>query len=382
VVNRVVADNELAEAIYDSLREPIRAREIMTRFARTLDCDAAYFKIIDRANGDILVGAGGGAPEGSERDYLKNYLASDVRVPRVNQAPRRVILDDRRLISAGELRHSEFHHEFLPKYDLAYLLHVNLSRSPRYTTILTCAQSRARGEFGLLQSHTLATYAPHFEESGDLHLRLLDLGGYAVLISAAFDSLPIAGVILDARGRIIFLNAPAKDVLADRDGLAVRGGRLMASDPKAAAALQRALRHAASEITANGKAGADDWPYSLIARPSGRPSYRLELRPLPASCGFRCEDRAAMVLALIHDPCRAAQSLERRLRTTYRLTQAETALALAVASGTVLQDYADQRGVTIGTVRFQMKQVLAKTDCRRQIDLVRLLSRGESMAFD
>ncbi|HYN39596.1 MAG TPA: hypothetical protein VES39_10120, partial [Rhodospirillales bacterium] len=73
---------------------------------------------------------------------------------------------------------------------------------------------------------------------------------------------------------------------------------------------------------------------------------------------------------------RTARTAERRLRRQYGLTPAETALALAVASGAALRDYADERGVTVGTVRFQMKQVLAKTECRRQADLVRLVSGG------
>ena len=70
------------------------------------------------------------------------------------------------------------------------------------------------------------------------------------------------------------------------------------------------------------------------------------------------------------------QTAERRLRRQYGLTPAETTLALAVAGGAALRDYAEERGVTVGTVRFQMKQVLAKTDCRRQTDLVRLIGNG------
>lgn len=83
-----------------------------------------------------------------------------------------------------------------------------------------------------------------------------------------------------------------------------------------------------------------------------------------------------MVLALVTDPERQVRSAEHRLRRHYRLTPAETSLALAVAAGTTLREYAERRGVSVGTVRFQMKQVLAKTECRRQSDLVRLVERS------
>ncbi|MBL8660427.1 MAG: hypothetical protein JNM75_11805 [Rhodospirillales bacterium] len=370
----LVQNEDLADAIYDSVREPERLREVMTRFANELGSDAAYFKIVDNEAGEVAAGAGGGLPEGSDRDYLTNYLASDVRVPRVNKAPRRLILDDRQLISPIELRSSAFHREFLPRYDLAHLLHVNISRSPQYTTILTCGRSHGRGAFETVQSHILAAYVPHFEESCDLHLRLLRLGGFAVLMSAAFDALPVAGIILDGEGRIIFINAMAKDILGDGDGFAIRGGRLTTADPRAASALQRALRR-----TPPAGGGPDAFgPVFPVRRPSSRPDYRLELRPLPVSCGFRHEDAAAMVLALISDPAREILSVEQRLRRDFRLTPAESALAMAVASGTLLREYAERRGVTIGTVRFQMKQVLAKTGSRRQSDLVRLVGTGDN----
>ena len=78
----------------------------------------------------------------------------------------------------------------------------------------------------------------------------------------------------------------------------------------------------------------------------------------------------------------AVHRMLERLRRQYGLTPAETALALAVAGGAALREYADERGVTVGTVRFQMKQVLAKTECRRQTDLVRLIGGGGlSMSF-
>jgi DNA-binding CsgD family transcriptional regulator len=176
---------------------------------------------------------------------------------------------------------------------------------------------------------------------------------------------------------VIFLNALARDILADRDGLVVRDGRLEATDPRAAQALHRALSRASAACT---RGGLDEGPVNIIGRPSGRPSYRLEVRPLPLTSGFRHDDAAAMVFTLIHDPVRTARTAEKRLRREYGLTPAETALAIAVAGGAALRDYADERGVTVGTVRFQMKQVLAKTECRRQSDLVRLIGGGISFS--
>jgi DNA-binding CsgD family transcriptional regulator len=55
----------------------------------------------------------------------------------------------------------------------------------------------------------------------------------------------------------------------------------------------------------------------------------------------------------------------------YGLTTAETRLVEAVLRGDRLGDYAEAAGITINTVKTQMKQIFAKTGLNRQADLVR-----------
>lgn len=57
----------------------------------------------------------------------------------------------------------------------------------------------------------------------------------------------------------------------------------------------------------------------------------------------------------------------------FSLTPAEARLAAALASGVSLADFAVGRGITLGTARIQLKQVLAKTASGRQAELVRQL---------
>ncbi|MFO1155114.1 MAG: helix-turn-helix transcriptional regulator [Rhodospirillales bacterium] len=367
-------DPELIAAIYDAIADPFQLREVMTRFAGVMGCDAAYFKMIDQTSGEVVVGVGGGIPEGSDQDYLDNYLASDVRVPRVNRAHRRLILDDRSLITTTERRRSAFHNEFLPRYGLAHLLHVNISPAPRFGTIVTCAQGRPRDEFEQSQHQTFGVYLPHFERSGALRLRMRQLGGQAALMSAAFEELPTAGLILDASGEVLFANAAARRVIAAADGLAMTAGKLTATHSQGAVRIEQAIRQTLpATVVVPGEA---DGTVITLGRPSGKPDYRMEFRPLPRWSGISREDGSAAVLAIIHDPALIEPLPETVLRTRYRLTAAEASLAVAVAAGVSLREYAERRGVSIHTVRFQMKQVLAKTDCRSQADLVRLLVSG------
>ena len=51
-------------------------------------------------------------------------------------------------------------------------------------------------------------------------------------------------------------------------------------------------------------------------------------------------------------------------------------MAAALATGVTVREIADGNGVTDHAVRWTLKQIFAKTDTRRQAELVSLLLRG------
>jgi len=83
-----------------------------------------------------------------------------------------------------------------------------------------------------------------------------------------------------------------------------------------------------------------------------------------------------MAALLAADPRAAAAPPVEALCALYGLTAAEARLAAALAAGESLQDYATASGIARCTARWQLQQVLAKTDTHRQSDLVRLILAG------
>ena len=61
------------------------------------------------------------------------------------------------------------------------------------------------------------------------------------------------------------------------------------------------------------------------------------------------------------------------LRRLFGLTGAEATVATAVASGRKAEKIAQMRGVSLGTLRNQLKTIYAKTGTRHQAELVALL---------
>ena len=64
------------------------------------------------------------------------------------------------------------------------------------------------------------------------------------------------------------------------------------------------------------------------------------------------------------------------LERLYDLTHAEAELVRLIAEGNSLEQVATARGVTMNTVRSQLKQVFSKTETSRQGELVHLVLAG------
>lgn len=87
-------------------------------------------------------------------------------------------------------------------------------------------------------------------------------------------------------------------------------------------------------------------------------------------------DHAPGAALLLADPDGNPDSMEGLLARLFGLSPAESGLAAALAGGESVNDYAEARGVSLNTVRTQLKQALAKTGARRQAELVRLVLSG------
>jgi DNA-binding CsgD family transcriptional regulator len=82
---------------------------------------------------------------------------------------------------------------------------------------------------------------------------------------------------------------------------------------------------------------------------------------------------AARFLVALRDPNHYPVRQWHFFSEQFNLTQAEARLCRAVADGLTLSDYCANWRVTISTARSQLGSVFAKTDTRRQSDLLRLI---------
>lgn len=242
----------------------------------------------------------------------------------------------------------------------AFLGHLVAQEGERYIGIALHREAGTGDGFDHSAPACLTALAPHVGQAAGLGQRWQHAQSQARQLQAHLDLLRCAAVVCDEAGAVQWTNRSARQLLQAGSPLGVQAGLLRGAQPAQTAQLRQ-------EIAAAARAAciADSAPRWLALARDGR-SLHIALQGQPA------DDGPARVLLMITDSRSLVDTPADTWRQLLGVTPAEARLVAALAQGRTLEAHAAQRGVSLGTVRNQLKQVLAKTGTKRQAELVRL----------
>lgn len=284
------------------------------------------------------------------------------------------------LLPEAELAESDFYREWMeprglaPEGPLVHTFAIEDGRAAATLAVCRRIGGRPLGEDDrrlgdLLASHLRRAWAIQVRSGGARHERLA--------LGEVLDRLPVGVILIDPRCRPLPVNRAARHILAERDGFGFDD-----KGPRAAIdAETQALRRLVSEAVRGGleNGGFERAGVMAVSRPSGRRGYVMHAAPLLAA-GPDSRLRDAVAVVVISDPDAVDVSPTEMLQSLFSLTPAEADLVRLLVQGHSLEEAAAARGVTLNTVRTQLKQVFAKTDTKRQGELVRLVLSGIATA--
>ena len=286
----------------------------------------------------------------------------------------RVLLSDS-VLPQSELVRTEFYNDWMRPRGLAHLFTAFLHDSGPGEPLSEIGGLRAKRD-GPLEDEDLEPVRmliPHLQRALVIHDRVQGAETRAGGAAEVLDRIVGGLILLDERGDPILTNRTADQTLAANDGLVLDREGPSASTPKQTGELRRLVSEAAATGTGKGvRAGG----VMRLARPSGRPALEVVVTPVRRgpSPMFACNAAAAAIF--VSDPDARAERPPERLRRVYGLTRREAEVASRLVEGMSPSEIRDALGVTIHTVRGHLKQLFAKTDTRRQAELVRELLSG------
>jgi DNA-binding CsgD family transcriptional regulator/PAS domain-containing protein len=210
------------------------------------------------------------------------------------------------------------------------------------------------------------------------HLRRAVLINRAVELKTAeasafadtLDGISAGMFLVDANGQIIHANASGQALLDERSVLRAGGGRLAAIAPGADRELNQTLALAGGGDAAVGIKG--------IAVPlTARDGEHYVAHALPLTSGERRRagaGYAAVAALFVRKAGLDAPSPPEAIARLYKLTPTELRVLMAVVEVGGVSEVAEALGIGEATVKTHLHRLFAKTDTRRQADLVKLVA--------
>jgi DNA-binding CsgD family transcriptional regulator len=366
--------HSLVDRIYAATSAPERWQEFVEDFSDALGGAAVFL---------ALQTPGFNVPIQSYRVHLRPMPADVLEkacadgLPRVDGATRTAAAGFRpmsELLFIEEFAHGEFAAEWLDSqcliaetsiiFDFAF-------ESGEPTAVLVILERRGCRPLGPADRELCDLLAPHLTSAYSLQARVGGGQHQHSALAEVMNRLPIGLVLLDRELRPVITNRGAERALSLGDGFSLGPDGLHAANPRDDAVLQGLL----SERVAGRLSAEHGNTVMAVSRPSGKRSFPVMVGALErAAAGDVAEDAAVSVIFGVPESGQGI-TLE-ALSRAYDLTPAESDLVRLLADGYCLKEAAELRGVSLNTVRTQLKHVFAKTDTNRQGKLIRLVLTG------
>lgn len=347
--------------------------DALAAFRHEVGADAIHFWALDTAKGRFLFSHLSSSVQqtDAELDYLTTYHLIDPRTRYPLEAKVNDWFNCWEHFDADYVARSRFYQEFLIPYGGRYVSALKLRHDGDQVLLLGIHRGVHRTPMGADELETCKRLARHLTDAAALEglnaLRVTQ----AVLGTELLERLRAPVMLLDGDRAVMHANPAARALMASTSAVVQSQGRLhchaAADDANLLAGLHRLL-----QPTGDGAARAD----KLFVRAGGGTDepiglFLYALRP-ERTLGIFGERPLAM--ALLHRTGDYLTLDPYVVAAAYDLTPGEARVAVSTAGGATPTEISRDCGVSIHTVRSQLKNVFAKTGTTRQSQLVSALS--------
>jgi DNA-binding CsgD family transcriptional regulator len=360
--------SRLLEAIYEGPLESPPWKSFVEELRSVTD--ASYVALILRAAAaerpSVLVLAG---PTTVEAVTL--YDSRFYQLDPFQNLPRGKIVTADDLLGERPWLDSVFYIEYLKPLDIRHILGCDLEPSePGEDCRLRVTRAHGRPAFDPRDKALVGLLIPHLRRSVHLCSHMDNIKLERKLFAGTVNSMQVGTVTLDDKGAILSINAEAKAILEQKDGIALVGGALKANYGNENTQLHKLIQTALAGTRDSSEAVMAE--AMSITRPSGRTKLGVLVRIIPAEHHEDAWSRPKVAVFLRNAEQKASPSIE-VIRRLFDLTHAEASLAVLLTNGLTLDEASEQLNIRRNTARAHLRSIFSKMGVTRQTELVRLV---------
>lgn len=204
----------------------------------------------------------------------------------------------------------------------------------------------------------------HMRQAVQISGQLQAAAVQADLLMEAGDALGAGLVLCTEAGLIVWANNAARSILERSPALREVAGHVRAVHASDCGALRSLLMQVAADT-------GEQPPQLTLGRTDVETSVQVMALGLRSRAVPGVRDMSPTVALLLREPGQPLNISPAAVASLFGMSAAEARLTAGLCDGLSLRDYAQQRGISEGTARVQLKNALSKAGCPRQAELVR-----------
>ena len=303
------------------------------------------------------------------------------------QASHPLVMSGEQIISKQELVKTDYYNECMRQYDLR---HVGYGRLTNCDAIgFGLSRDGITGPFNSSELMLIDRIRPHLERGLQLRRQMSTITAQADYGRAALEALPGHTTIVSADMRVLFANTAALDKAATQSyGLRlVRSGPIPGSSDYLMAA-HRDDNKALAALVVAAASGGPGGVMRVRPLPTASPATALAVVVSPVPDCFidktrtdpRMQLAKGIALVMAREIAKSRSTAHGQLlRSLFGLSGAEADVAMTLAGGRSADEVARSRGVSLDTIRTQIKTVLRKMDALNLRDFERIIALVDAM---
>ncbi|MCQ9375252.1 helix-turn-helix transcriptional regulator [Methyloversatilis sp. XJ19-13] len=332
---------------------------------------------LDMASGTITFSfeVGDARPEAAI-DFARTWHRHDPRTRLALQLDEGQWMNCREHFDDAFVARDPFYQEFLIPYGGRWVSGMKLVEDGAFVSLLAMMRGPHQIPFSKSEDALAHRLAHHLSLAVKLYRTNSRLANQASNSLALLGKIEAPLLLIDEQRRIHFANPAARSILDAAETLVERGDELFCRRAHDDTELLLALRRLRLSNNAYlGDAVApEEKAFMRCALPGSAHHFGVYLNAIRPETSMGAFGRTPLAMVLLHDPRRRLQLDPFMVGAAFDLTPAESQLAVGIARGMSVNEVAIARGVSIETVRSQVKSIFAKTGTSQQSDLVSLLA--------
>jgi DNA-binding CsgD family transcriptional regulator len=309
-------------------------------------------------------------------DYIRTYNQTDPHKDHVASSPVGSVLHTETEFPRHAMATHPFYRDFWDPYGVRSLVATKVAESERHMMIVSVVRSFQHASFSPAEVAQAGRYFTHLSAAFQIAKRLHKTHIVANVGLQLMEASDRPMFLLGLGAAIIGMNAAARRILESREYFVEQSGRLFGATARGAKILQAAV----DSQWSSGMQGAGRSPNERVAlrmfgADDGQTALCVLWDVVPAASMSAFGPHRTLLLS-VTVPQRESPLDPVFVAALLNLTAAEARVATLLVSRQTAAEIAATLHVTLATVRTHLRSLFDKTDTKRQVDLVHLITQA------